>query len=340
MTRLFAAFAALVISSAAAANAATLPRADLGVTSAVSVDTNLHTVTLPIRRGRVGSETVWYIVTDASTPAAARAYGVNYAPSLKDLGAAALQSAVKGRNGELAFQGGPNFAPTRTYVASAGGFPPKSATPGGIGDAAYSPFVQVAGLGIINAPIIATGTGAFDVTKHTNTEDRVIAIDVHKKTATLVMARGFSNGKPIYYISTEASNPVAASVERATYVPKLAKAQAAGEIPIGVVVDGPQTGTAPQGLTFLTLHTPLGVDATAANVKTIMSSFNVLSIAPNLAKPYADNGYSPLWSVQVVGKHATRVTSYSAYAALGAKPAGFVVNCPFISLGDESAGGY
>jgi hypothetical protein len=39
--------------------------------------------------------------------------------------------------------------------------------------------------------------------------------------------------------------------------------------------------------------------------------------------------------VQVVGTpQAKRVTSYGAYAALGAKPAGFVVNCPVIAFGD------
>jgi hypothetical protein len=29
-----------------------------------------------------------------------------------------------------------------------------------------------------------------------------------------------------------------------------------------------------------------------------------------------------------------RVTSYAAFAALGAKPAGFLVNCPVVSFGD------
>ncbi|MDE2483463.1 MAG: hypothetical protein KGN02_14905 [bacterium] len=338
MKRLIAALAATIITTGAA-SAATVARGDLGITSALNVNTTTHTATLPLRRGHVGAKTVWYVVTDASTAAAARSYGVNYAPSLGDLGAAALQRATKDARGELHFAGGVDFAPTRTYVPSAGGFPPKSATPGGIADAAYSPFVQI-GKTILNAPILATGNAPFDVTKHTNTEDRVIAIDTKKMTVTLVLARGFSNDKPIYYVSTEASDPVAASVERATFVPRLAKAQASGEIPIGVVVNGPQTGSAPQGLTFLTLHTPLGADATAANVKQIMSSFNVLSIAPNLATRYAENGYSPLWSVQVVGKSAKRVTNYSAYAALGAKAAGFVVNCPFVALGDDTTAGY
>ncbi len=338
MKRLLAALAAISISTASAV-AATEPRAELGITSAIVVNTTTHTATLPIHRGRVGSRTVWYIVTDASTPAAARSYGVNYAPALADLGSAVLQSAKRLPGGELSFAGGVDFAPTRTYVASTHGFPPKSATPGSIADARYSPFVRV-GTTILNAPIIATGNGPFDVTKHTNTEDRVLAIDTHKMTATLVLARGFANDKPIYYVSTEASDPVAASVERATYVPKLAKANASGEIPIGVVVNGPPTGKAPQGLAFLTLHTPLGADATAANVTQIMSSFNVLSIAPNLAHRYASNAYSPLWNVQVAPRSAKRVTNYAAFAALGSKPAGFVVNCPFVAYGDDATAGY
>lgn len=299
----------------------------LTITSALSLNTTDHTVTLPLFKEQHGAVTAWYIVTDASNAAVAKRYGVNYAPSLSDVGDAAIAS--------LETRTVPDFSPSRTYVASETGFPPKSATPGAVADDGYSPIVRSKGVaGVLNAPIVATGDGAFDVTTHTNTEDRVIAIDTQKMTVTLVLARGFVNGKPVYYISTEASDAVPASVERATLSERLKKASPNARIPIGVVANGPRTGSAPQGLAFLALDTPLGEDATVANVKSIMSSFNVLSIAPDLKKPYAENGYSPLWNVLVNGKPQTK--RFTSFGDVGATMSpGFIVNCPVVAYGDD-----
>ncbi len=330
-----AALAATALFPFSRAQAAELTRDQIILPSAISVDTTTHTAVLPLHHGSVNGRSVWYIITDASNATVARRYGAVYAPALASIGVAATQQATLRGDG-FAFAGAPNFAPTRTYVASATGFPPKAASPGAIADAAYSPFVRVAGVpGIINAPIVATGDAAFDVAKHTNTQDRVVAIDRLHHTVTVILARGFFNGKPIYYISPDASDPGAASVERATYVPRLAKADASATIPIGVVVDGPRTGAGVQGLAYLALQTPLGIDATQANAATIGSPFNVLSLIPDRAKPYAPNGYSPLWSAFVDPASTTRITSFSGLAARG-KPAGFVVNCPVIAFGDDS----
>lgn len=336
--RLFAIFAlAGTLAGAAAASAAPAAKSEKILPSVISVDTTTHTAVLPLHRGEFHGKSVWYIITDASDRALAQRNHVVFSPSLATIGAAAIQR-ITVTNGVAQFAGIPDFSPTRTYVASESGFPPKSATPGSVGDAAYSPFVNASGMdGILNAPVVAVGDGPFDVTTHTNTEDRVIAIDTKAKTVTLVLARGFVNKKPVYYISTEASDPIAASVERATFVPKLAKADAGSTIPIGVVVNGPIKASAAQGLVYLSLHTPLADDATAANASTIASSFNVLSLVPNTAKLYAQNGYSPLWAVQVVPKNDARVTDYASYAALTPKPAGFLVNCPVIAFGDENA---
>lgn len=329
---------ALGVSFAPGADAATLARGKFVLPSTISVDTTAHTVTLPLRHGTFDGKSVWYVETDASSVRIAKRDRVVFSPSLASIGSDATQSATLS-GGVLHFAGVPDFSPTRTYVASTGGFPPKSATPGGVADKNYSPFVRVAGQpGVLNAPIVAVGEGPFDVTTHTNTEDRVVAIDTAKGTVTLVAARGFVDGKPVYYLSTEASDPVAAAVERATYVPRLAKAGPAATIPIGVVVNGPQTGTNVQGLAYLALRTPLGEDATAANAASIGVPFNVLSLVPNLAHPYASNGYSPLWSVRVQPKGGPkRYTSYAQIAAT-AQPAGFSVNCPVIAFADPGAG--
>jgi hypothetical protein len=339
MKRTLSAFAGLLALLMGIAPAAQLPHAKFTIASLIAVDTAAHTATFRLRKGMEEGKTVWFIVTDASNAKSAKMLGVNYSPSLASLGKDAIQKATLNDDATFTFAGAPSFKAQRSYAAGATGFPPTSATPGGKGDPEYSPFVTLTNTmqGVVfNAPIVATGDGPFDVTTHTNTEDRVVAIDTAAGTVTLVLARGFFNDKPIYYLSTEASDPVASSVERATYVPLLAKASSAAEIPIGVVVDGPQTGSAPQGLDFLALQTPLSADAMAANAATIMSSFNVLSAAPSLTTPYVDNGYTPLWNVMVVGeKQSKRLTNYAQIAPL-AKPAGFVVNCPVVAYGDNS----
>ena len=309
----------------------------LFVKSVLAVDTTAHTATFALHHGIANGKSVWYIQTDASNAGVAKARGLDFAPDIANLGSTAVATA-KISGDTVIFSGAPDFSPERTYVASEGGFPPKSATPGGVADEAYSPFVHVAGVpGVINAPIVATGDGPFDVEHHTNTHDRVIAIDTAKKTVTLVLARGFIDAKPVFYLSTEASDPVASAVERATYVPRLAKASPAAEIPIGVVVNGPVAPADAQGLAFLALHTPLADDATAANVATIGSPFNVLSLVPDTKNPFADNGYSPLWNVMAVGSPQTkRITSYAGIAPIS-KPAGFAVNCPAIAFEGSAA---
>jgi hypothetical protein len=302
--------------------------------SVLSVNDHAHTATLPLYRGEFHGKSVWYVITDASDRAAAERNHVVYSPSLANIGTASTQH-VAYKNGVPQFDGIPDFRPTRSYIASAGGFPPKTATPGSVGDAEYSPFITTSTTdGVFNAPVVAVGDGPFDVTTHVNTEDRVVAIDTKAKTVTIALAQGFVNDRPVLYLSTEASDPVAAAVERATYVPKLAKANAGAAIGIGVFAAGLQTGATPQGLAYLALRTPLSSDATASNAATIGSPFNVLSLVPNVANLYGPQGYSPLWSVQVVGSpQSKRVTNFADFNALGAKAAGFVVNCPVVAFG-------
>ena len=83
---------------------------------------------------------------------------------------------------------------------------------------------------VYNAPIVATGDGPFDFIHHTNTQDHVVAIDttpdydIDGPEVTMALAHGFDSGKPILYLSTEASDAMAATLERATFVPLLANA--------------------------------------------------------------------------------------------------------------------
>jgi hypothetical protein len=212
------------------------------------------------------------------------------------------------------FEGIPDFSKQRLFTPGRNGFPPSAAAPGAVGDAKYSPFIQIKGSPVVyNAPIVAVGNGPFDVVGHSNTHDRVLAIDttpdVDGPEATLLLARGFDSGQPILYLSTEATDPGAATVERATYVPLLNKAPYPnGDDNIGsarerifVFVNG-QTGRGnpnAQGLEYIAKDGNLDKDATLANSATLDTSVNVQGDFPSLADPRHADAYSPLWDVQL-----------------------------------------
>ncbi len=313
-----------VRASAGQANAADqyLPADHLVLRSARNVDVKAGTVVVPIHRGVAGGRTVWYIITDASDYGVAHDLNVLYAPKLNNMAIncpECVQTAILGKptgkfnnDAILHFQGAPDFAPTRVYEPSATGFPPVKAAPGAVGDAHYSPYVRIAGSSVIyNMPIVATGDGPYDVIHHTNTHDRVLAIDTKQDDdgpeVTMLLAHGFDSGQPIVYLSTEASDPGAAAVERATYVPLLAHAPFAnGDDNLGsarerifVFVNGPTSPEDGQGLMFLGLHGNLGSDATLSNAPTLGSPLNVQGDFPSLDDPRHANAYSPLWDVQL-----------------------------------------
>ena len=321
--------------------------------NAISVDVAAQTVTLPLLRGRAGSETVWYVVTDSSDKDDAAKRGAIYAPLIASVGSdcATCVQHVSEKNGEIQFKGAPDFSKTREFTPGPTGFPPKSAAPGATATSAYSPFVRIGSSAtVINAPIVATGTGSFDVTKHTNTHERVVAIDTAKKTVTLLLVHGFANGREVLYISTEATDPGVATIERATFVPSLAKA--GGTIPIFVIANGP-TGAKPQGLAYAALDGKLNEDATAENASTLRASMNVLASFPTGAGAAA---YSPLWSANLgvwsdaaVAAHKnvqlTKPQQFSDAATAkeltgpGGKPfgpIGVLVNCAVIAYVDEA----
>jgi hypothetical protein len=327
--------------------AAPLSRGHIVLKSAIAVDPQQNSVVLPLYKGSVNRTTVYYIITDSSSKVQAVALGVNYAPNI----GAAFSQRGSGLLTALRLSGAPNFAPVRVYMPSATGFPPEKAAPGAIGDGHYSPFVRLADGATINAPIVATGNGPFDVTLHSNTADRVLAIDVARKTVTLLLAHGFFGGSEVLYISTEASDPGVAAIERATYVKRLNESGSASQAPIVALANG-QTGAGnpqAQGLAYLALDGRLGQDAVVSTSATFGSPLNVLatfSVGPSAA------AYTPLWSGNVgvwtakaVASHANdRITSAARAFVLGAQgeitspdgkafgPSGFVVNCPVVAF--------
>lgn len=203
-----------------------------------TVDATNGTITLPLYKGTVkaaagdlsGPKTVWYILTDASDAAAASYLGINYSAKLGFAGGSA-RTANFDNSGNLIFdQGTVDFTPDRVVKPGTPAvFPPQTAQPGSIADTAYSPLVRVVNGGgvIYNAPIVAFNVQASDINFPTGSpdykkvHDQVLRLDPMNMTVTLNLINGFSAGRQVWYLTTEASVTLAAAVEGATYAPAL-----------------------------------------------------------------------------------------------------------------------
>ena len=75
-----------------------------------------------------------------------------------------------------------------------------------------TPLIQMPDGVIVNAPHLLNNTGKAD---------KVVSIDLVNGTVTYRETNAFQGGDPIKYISTESSNPVAATLENATFAPAL-----------------------------------------------------------------------------------------------------------------------
>lgn len=308
-----------------------LPHSKVILQSAVRVNLDNHSATLPLHRGEFKGQTVWYVLTEASDEGAARDLGINFSPKMANMGigcAVCVQDLTltapagnKFGEGVAHFQGVPDFSPTRVLKKGPKVFPPAVATPGGVGDDNYSPFVRFKGSATVyNAPIVATGDGPFDVTHHSDTADRVLKVNPAKKagpgeyyapSVELLIINGFDSGQPIIYLSTEASDPTTATLERATYVPLLGDTPftggddflGSGRERIFPFING-QTGLnnpEAQGLTHLILDGHASEDANLQNQKLISAlrlggdALNVQGDFPTLDDPHRQFAYSPLW---------------------------------------------
>ncbi len=81
---------------------------------------------------------------------------------------------------------------------------------------------------IYNAPIVAFNQNASDIefpngnVDYSKVHDEVVAIDPANMTVTIQLINGFSFGRPVWYISMDASIPLAASIEHNTFAPLMA----------------------------------------------------------------------------------------------------------------------
>ena len=200
-----------------------------------TVDAVHGTITIPLYQGRLAGtgKIIWYVLTDVSDSDVANELGLNFSTKL----IYAAQGARTGNldaNGNIVFDKGTvNFAPKRNIVPGPPGaeFPPKSATPGAVGDGDYSPFVRIVNAGnvIYNAPMVAFNVTASEINfpngnvDYSKVHDQVVAIDPVNMTVTLNLINGFSFGRPVWYISMDASIPLAAAIEHNTYAPLMGK---------------------------------------------------------------------------------------------------------------------
>jgi hypothetical protein len=196
-----------------------------------TVDATKGTITLPLYQGSLAgsNKTVWYVLTDVDDQGVATLLGLNYSAKLS-YAANGARTANLDQNGNLVFDKGTvDFSPVRSIVPGPPGaeFPPQSAQPGAIGDKDYSPLVRVLNAGgvIYNAPMMAFNVGANDINfpnggvDYSKVHDQVVAIDPINMTVTLNVINGFSFGRPVWYLSTEASIPLAAAIEHNTFAP-------------------------------------------------------------------------------------------------------------------------
>ncbi len=196
-----------------------------------TVDATNGTITLPLYKGLLKGtkKNVWYILTDVSDEGVAQELGLNYSAKL-NFASNAARTGNLDSNGNIVFdKGAVNFAPQRNVVPGPAGqeFPPKSFTPGAIGDKDYSPFVRITNAGgvIYNAPIVAFDVDASQINfpsgkvDYSRVHDQVVAIDPDNMTVTLNLINGFSFGRPVWYVSMDASNQIAAAIEHNTYAP-------------------------------------------------------------------------------------------------------------------------
>src|SRR3954449_1835152 len=287
------------------------------------------TVTLPLHHGTSRGRDVWFVVLDASTSNAAQAWGANRSNKLANAaGTTAAQRVSVARDGTIDFPASVDFGPERV-VNAPNGFPPADFAPGAVGEDGYSPLIQLPDGAIVNAPQIANATGQAD---------KVTAIDKARGTVTYRETNGFARGNAVKYVSTDATDPLAAALEDVTLAPALNAAPFAG----GDGTDSARASLAAfvNGATGANNPQRQGLNSAVVDG---LDPLNVLAWTPNQGR------YSPLWDVHLAawapGVTPTRQTEFAQVEDLAERglltaddgrafrASGFIVDCPIVSQG-------
>jgi len=328
----------------------------LQLLTAGTLDTDAGTITLPLYRGQMASgEPVWFILTDTTDPGNAAALGLNFSAKLEyaRTSAAGTRTAHYDLNGQLIFDAGAvDFSPVHDVTAGAAPdfFPPSAFQPGSVGDASYSPLVVIENAGghVYDAPTVA-----FNVTEaqleafcdgdpdYSLVHDKVVSICPSEGTVTLALTPGFSFGRPVLYLSTEASAALPAALEGATEAPGL------NDIPVG----RDDSAFSAVERIFAFTNGPTGTDnPQRQGFNSALSDgrgpLNVLGGIPTVA-----TDYSPLWDLNLgewtaeaisLGYRSRLIEEFAILGfaqrgwitAPGGEPygsTGIIVNCPIVS---------
>lgn len=267
------------------------------------VDLETATVTLPLYEGQMESgETVWFILTDTTDEANAAALGLLHSSKLTYANVGnAVRPARQEADGSITFSRGTvDFSPERSVTPGEAPnfFPPASVQAGAVGDEFYSPLMQVtnAGGAIYNAPMIAFNVDAATLDAfcegnpdYSLVHDKVVSICPSEGTVTLAMTLGFTFGRPLFYLSMDANDPLPATLEGVTVAPGLNDVAVGGDDSafsaverIFVITNGPTGIGSPQRQ---------GLNSAIAGEG---SPLNVLGGIPTIA-----TDYSPLWDMNV-----------------------------------------
>jgi hypothetical protein len=267
------------------------------------VDAANGTITIPLYKGTLKGtkKNVWYILTDVDDPGVAAELGLNFSAKLTFASNAARTGNLDA-NGNIVFDAGTvNFKPNRNIVPGPTGaeFPPKSARPGSVGDANYSPLVRIVNAAnvIYNAPMVAFDVDASQINfpngnvDYSKVHDQVVAIDPANMTVTLNLINGFSFGRPVWYLSMDTSNTLGAAIEHNTFAPLMNK----------LVLGHDDSFASPVERIFISTNGPENEDCNnplrqglSADLADGHRPNNVLGGIPTIALDY-----SPTWDAQL-----------------------------------------
>ncbi len=193
------------------------------MTSVTQIDTVNATGVFPLYRGQdANGGDVYYVITESNNVDKSIELGLNWAPKLVHaFGTAAVQTATVVTGGAknphdfpvLKFSGNVDFSPARKLVPGPLLYPlDPSSQPGSVGDAKYSPLVSFDGKILYNAAHLSNSTGVHD---------KVISMDKVNMTVKIQLTKGFYEGFPILYTSTETSDDDLAALEDNTLAPNM-----------------------------------------------------------------------------------------------------------------------
>ena len=291
------------------------------------------TGTFPLYRGTSQGRNVWYILLNSSDGNDAGQLGVGQVNKLANVRGTLAVQKVRATNGVIDFPKTVDFAPQRIVVPGPQGFPPDRAEPGAIGQPGYSPLIEMPDGTVRNAPHIANDSGRAD---------KALVVDFAGGRVRYRLSDGFVNGKANKYISTDASDPTAATLENSTFAPALNAAPFAGG-------DGTDSSRATL-VAFVNGQTGAGNPARQGLNSALLDGLDPLNLLfwqPNQGR------YSPLWDVFPAQWSAAAVAAGTNVAQTDRSqllnlvqqglitgpgggtfgPGGFVVNCPIVSVG-------